>query len=212
MTEKLLIGRELLAELRDAASECLDREDRQRRQMIYNRLVSDSDAILTQSAPEPVQGEATDKAAFQSWLNKTGTAVKPMKVIGYASPGQVEILRSLPRTGGMKVKGFKDDRYSEPVVTLKEARLAVMKAVISCEKAGAFKTCIECGYQDGHDEICQYHESNRITAAAKPDAELVELLRDAREGLDLIGIRDVDYGEVYEIKARIDAKLASLLP
>lgn len=65
MTDKLLIDRELLTDLRDAASECLDREDRQRRQMIYSRLVSDSDAILAQSAPEPVQGEAVEVVSVQ---------------------------------------------------------------------------------------------------------------------------------------------------
>lgn len=84
-----------------------------------------------------------------------------IEVIGYASPGQVEILRSLPRTGGMKVKGCKDGRYTEPVVLLSAARAALFAAVIRCEQTGAFKTCMECGYQDGHDEICKFHERNR---------------------------------------------------
>lgn len=83
------------------------------------------------------------------------------EVIGYASPGQVEILRKLPRTGGMKVKGCKDGRYTEPVVLLSVARAALFATVIRCEQAGAFKACMECGYQDGHDEICQFHASNR---------------------------------------------------
>ena len=55
-----------------------------------------------------------------------------IEVIGYASPGQVEILRSLPRTGGMKVKGCKDGRYTEPVVLLSAARAALFAAVIRC--------------------------------------------------------------------------------
>ena len=86
---------------------------------------------------------------------------KPLDVIGYASPGQVEILRSLPRTGGMKVKGRKDDRYSEPVVLLKDARAALISLAARCQQEGAFKVCLECGYQDGHDEICQFHATNR---------------------------------------------------
>lgn len=51
---------------------------------------------------------------------------------------------------------------------------------------------------------------SRVKMVVADLQELVALLRDAREGLELIGIRDVDYGEVYEIKARIDAKLAEL--
>lgn len=86
---------------------------------------------------------------------------KPLDVIGYASPGQVEILRSLPRTGGMKLKGRKDDRYSEPVVLLSDARAAMISLAARCQQEGAFKVCLECGYQDGHDEICQFHATNR---------------------------------------------------
>ena len=86
---------------------------------------------------------------------------KPLDVIGYASPGQIEILRSLPRTGGMKLKGRKDDRYSEPVVLLKDARAALIYLAARCQQEGAFKVCLECGYQDGHDEICQFHATNR---------------------------------------------------
>lgn len=86
---------------------------------------------------------------------------KPLDVIGYASPGQIEILRSLPRTGGMKVKGRKDDRYSESVVLLKDARAALISLAARCQQEGAFKVCLECGYQDGHDEICQFHATNR---------------------------------------------------
>ena len=86
---------------------------------------------------------------------------KPLDVIGYASPGQIEILRSLPRTGGMKLKGRKDDRYSEPVVLLSDARAALISLAARCQQEGAFKACLECGYQDGHDEICQFHATNR---------------------------------------------------
>ncbi len=105
--------------------------------------------------------------------------VQPIEVIGYASPGQVEILRQLPRTGGMKVSGRKDERYSEPVVLLSSAISAVMHAVIRCERAGAIKTFMECGYQDGHDEICQYHESKR---AAQPQ-QAVAVTGEVRESI-----------------------------
>lgn len=100
-----------------------------------------------------------------------------LEVIGYASPGQIEILRTLPRTGGMKVKGCKDNRYTEPVVLLSAARSALFAAVIRCEQAGAFKTCMECGYQDGHDPICNFHEGKR---QPNPD---VARLREALEGV-----------------------------
>lgn len=92
--------------------------------------------------------------------------VEPIDVVGYASPGQIEILKTVPLTGGMKVKGTRDKRYTEPLVTLAATRSAVFNAVVRCEQRGAFKTCMECGYQDGHDQICQYHESKR----ADPDA------------------------------------------
>lgn len=101
---------------------------------------------------------------------------EPVKldVVGYASPGQIEVLRSVPLTGGMKVKGLPNDRYSEPLVLLSAAKSAVFQAVIRCEQKGAFKTCLECGYQDGHDPICQYHESKRAPArqtVTREDAE-----------------------------------------
>lgn len=86
---------------------------------------------------------------------------KPLEVVGYVSPGQIEIVRKLPRTGGMKVKGCKDDRYSEPVVLLSDARRAMISLAARCQQEGAFKVCLECGYQDGHDEICQFHATNR---------------------------------------------------
>lgn len=111
---------------------------------------------LTQLLTLPAQqGEG---AAFEQ---------KPLEVVGYASPGQIEIVRKVPRTGGMKVKGCKDDRYSEPVVLLSDARRAMISLVARCQREGAFKTCLECGYQDGHDEICQFHAGNRAAQGAR---------------------------------------------
>ncbi len=99
-----------------------------------------------------------------------------IEVIGYASPGQVEILRRLPRTGSMKVKGCSDGRYTEPVVLLSAARSSLFAAVIRCEQAGAFKMCMECGYQDGHDPICRFHAGNRVAQGqgTVPDAEAAQ--------------------------------------
>lgn len=109
----------------------------------------------------------------------------PLEVIGYASPGQIEILRELPRTGGMKVKGRKDDRYSEPLVLLGDARSAMLSLAVRCQQEGAFKTCLECGYQDGHDEICQFHASNRMGQQSAPErvGVLCEALEDARRAM-----------------------------
>ena len=101
---------------------------------------------------------------------------KPLDVVGYASPGQIEILRNLPRPVGMKVKGSKDDRYSEPVVLLKDARAALISLAARCQQEGAFKACLECGYQDGHDEICQFHASNRKQQSAHLSVVPRELL------------------------------------
>lgn len=90
MTDKLLIDRELLTDLRDAASECLDREDRQRRQMIYSRLVSDSDAILAQSAPEPVQGEAVEVVGMRIRTDGFGSYIADFAMgVPAAMPGEV---------------------------------------------------------------------------------------------------------------------------
>lgn len=148
-------------------------------------------ALLAAAPAQPaVQGEFAD--AYQGaredlaiWKRRALEAEEKLRnaeqstpaaieVIGYASPGQVEILRKLPRTGGMKVKGCKDGRYTEPVVLLSVARAALFATVIRCEQAGAFKACMECGYQDGHDEICKFHSSNR---AAQDQGE-VQRLRD----------------------------------
>lgn len=112
--------------------------------------------------PNEIEAARAARAALSVQQSATvAIEPKPLDVIGYASPGQVEILRSLPRTGGMKVKGRKDDRYSEPVVLLKDARAALISLAARCQQEGAFKVCLECGYQDGHDEICQFHATNR---------------------------------------------------
>ena len=115
--------------------------------------------------PEPLMTVAQHQRIVAALSAQQSATVaiepKPLDVIGYASPGQIEILRSLPRTGGMKLKGRKDDRYSEPVVLLKDARAALISLAARCQQEGAFKVCLECGYQDGHDEICQFHATNR---------------------------------------------------
>lgn len=124
----------------------------------YKALVAERDQLqdaLSAQQSEPV----TDKPS-------------PLEVIGYASPGQIEILRELPRTGGMKVKGRKDDRYSEPVVLLSDARAAMISLAARCQQEGAFKTCLECGYQDGHDEICEFHASNRKPKQSEQDVSV----------------------------------------
>ena len=70
---------------------------------------------------------------------------------------------------------------------------------IGCTVRKAFGT-------SGHDLIPIY------TAPPSPDAELVELLIDARKGLDNVGRQDlyINYEGVSKIKGRIDAKLAIL--
>lgn len=100
-----------------------------------------------QSAPEPVQGEAVE-------------------VVGYGCEGQIEVLKHVPLTGGMKVSGREREKYNVPLMT-----------------------------------VAQH---NRIMAAAKPDAELVALLRDAKAALDPFDDK--------LLEARIDAKLATLIP
>lgn len=37
----------------------------------------------------------------------------------------------------------------------------LLSTVVKCEQKGAFKTCMECGYQDGHDEICSFSNPDR---------------------------------------------------
>lgn len=131
---------------------------------------------------KPVQVYASAALSAQQSAPVTNET-SPLEVIGYASPGQIAILRELPRTGGMKVKGRKDDRYSEPVVLLSDARSAMLSLAVRCQQEGAFKTCLECGYQDGHDEICQFHASNRMAQQSAPDSVSVpvELLQDLHD-------------------------------
>lgn len=51
------------------------------------------------------------------------------------------------------------------LMTVAQHRHILLSTVIRCEQKGAFKTCLECGYQDGHDLICQYHESKRAVVS-----------------------------------------------
>lgn len=62
--------------------------------------------------------------------------------------------------------------HVEQLVSLPQAKASVLQAVIRCNQKGAFKACMECGYQDGHDLICKFHESRRAeqpSAAQVPD-------------------------------------------
>ena len=150
-----------------------------------NNLQSDIRALLAQPAAPADEHEYSalsaelraNAEALDGDLPQQAATVaiepKPLDVIGYASPGQIEILRSLPRTGGMKLKGRKGDRYSEPVVLLSDARAAMISLAARCQQEGAFKVCLECGYQDGHDEICQFHATNR-----KPSTVTRDQIRD----------------------------------
>ena len=60
---------------------------------------------------------------------------------------------------------------------------------------------------DGFVILCDDPNYNHTPS---PDAELVELLREAREGLENVGLQDsyINYDAVWATKARIDAKLA----
>lgn len=106
------------------------------------------------AAPEPVQGEAVG-------------------VVGYGCAGQIEVLKHVPLTGGMKVSGQEGGRYTVPLMAVAQHKRMMLALAIRCDQKGAFKTCMECGYQDGHDEICQYHESKRaiIQPVTREDAE-----------------------------------------
>ena len=62
----------------------------------------------------------------------------------------------------------------EPLMTVAQHNRMMLALAARCYQEGAFKTCLECGYQDGHDQICQYHESKR--AAASDDLTNVRCL------------------------------------
>ena len=93
-----------------------------------------------------------------------------VEVVGYGCEGQIEVLKHVPLTGGMKVSGREREKYNVPLMTVAQHQRMMLALVARCYQEGAFKTCLECGYQDGHDLICQYHESKRTPS---PDAELV---------------------------------------
>lgn len=67
--DQVTVSRELLTDLRDAANECLNLADSHRRQMLYSRLVEDSDALLAQPAPEVEPTAAMIDAAVAFALN-----------------------------------------------------------------------------------------------------------------------------------------------
>ena len=112
----------------------------------------------------------------------------------------------------------------EPLMTVAQHQRMMLALVARCYQEGAFKTCLECGYQDGHDLICQYHESNRNThpadQVAEPDAELVELVRSKFPRIDPCQPVPLDekahcceytiYVERERLHRIIDAKMASL--
>lgn len=56
-----------------------------------------------------------------------------MKVIGYMSHGQIEILETLPLTGAAKINGRPTDRYCVPVVKLEEAEREINVVNMSTE-------------------------------------------------------------------------------
>lgn len=97
-----------------------------------------------------------------------------VEVVGWACHFQIEVLRHVPLTGGMKVSGRERERYHIPLMTVAQHKRMMLALVARCYQEGAFKTCLECGYQDGHDQICQYHESKR--AAASDDLTNVRCL------------------------------------
>ena len=69
--------------------------------------------------------------------------------------------------------------YDKPLMTVAQHKRLMLALAIRCEQKGAFKTCMECGYQDGHDMICQYHESKRANQRLEGE---VKRLREALEG------------------------------
>lgn len=97
-----------------------------------------------------------------------------VEVVGYGCEGQIEVLKHVPLTGGMKVSGREREKYNVPLMTVAQHQRMMLALVARCYQEGAFKTCLECGYQDGHDQICQYHESKR--AAASDDLTNVRCL------------------------------------
>lgn len=174
----------------------------------HARVIEQYDAMLAAASAQGQQVEFGD--AYQGaredlaiWKRRALEAEEKVRkaeqsipaaieVIGYASPRQVEILRSLPSTGGMKVRGCKDGRYTEPVVLLSAARAELFATVIRCEQAGAFKMCMECGYQDGHDEICKFHDSNRAAQDQGEVQRLREALNWLRGAINCTAENDVD--------------------
>lgn len=56
-----------------------------------------------------------------------------MKVIGYMSHGQIEILETLPLTGAAKINGRPTERYCVPVVKLEDASREVNAINMSIE-------------------------------------------------------------------------------
>ena len=95
----------------------------------------------------------------------TSQGGEAVEVVGYGCEGQIEVLKHVPLTGGMKVSGREREKYNVPLMTVAQHQRILLSTVIRCEQKGAFKTCLECGYQDGHDLICQYHESKRAAVS-----------------------------------------------
>ena len=130
---------------------------------------------------------------------------------------------------GFTVKPGQDD--------LKEYVYAAAEALIAQAQAapGAELVAFEDSWPSIAAELPEHHRSNycagdvyaaerdaalagwaahaKLFTAPQHDAELVELLRDARDSLENnVGMQDgyIDYDGVHALKIRIDAKLATL--
>lgn len=144
----------------------------------YAREHADHMARLAKMTPEQIaemelslHNAMAEVDRLRAKASQEGEAVE---VVGWACHFQIEVLRHVPLTGGMKVSGRERERYHIPLMTVAQHKRMMLALVARCYQEGAFKTCLECGYQDGHDQICQYHESKR--AAASDDLTNVRCL------------------------------------
>ena len=157
-----------------------------------------------------------------------------VEVVGYGCAGQIEVLKHVPLTGGMKVSGRQREKYSVPLMTVAQHNriVAALTAPPLIDPALTNSQCAcgdeyaansyGAGFMAANNGVCE--NCDACDAPPSPDAELVELksllpeLDDALEDLELHG-RHADQGyrklkdwyrKIALITGRIDAKLANL--
>ena len=148
------------------------------------------DDCLDRMVPSDLRALVKERDALRAQLTSQGG--EAVEVFAYGSSDGYQPV--LPRQS-IGSNGERISCYDKPLMTVAQHKRLMLALAIRCEQKGAFKTCMECGYQDGHDMICQYHESKRANQRLE---EVVKRLREALDEVARLNPSPVSAGGVDE--------------